>query len=122
MCAGGARRACDEGGGYEDRNEHDERHRSAAPASPSTLNRPGQPWHRHKWVVARPEAFNDLLVDLFLESRAKAPREFRLDLDATDDQLHGAREGCFFHGYCSPRSTLHFATRSIGSIGVARSR
>ena len=29
----------------------------------------------------------------------KAPREIVLDLDATDDPLHGHQEGRFFHGY-----------------------
>ena len=40
-----------------------------------------------------------LLVDLFLEAHASAPEEIILDLDATDDPLHGAQEGRFFHGY-----------------------
>jgi len=40
-----------------------------------------------------------LLVDLFIESHAKPPREIWLDLDATDDPLHGHQEGRFFHGY-----------------------
>jgi len=39
-----------------------------------------------------------LLVDLFVESQA-APKEIWLDLDATDDPLHGHQEGRFFHGY-----------------------
>jgi hypothetical protein len=40
-----------------------------------------------------------MFVDLFLESRRKAPKEVVLDLDATDDPLHGHQEGRFFHGY-----------------------
>ncbi|WP_419605910.1 IS1380 family transposase, partial [Thiolapillus sp.] len=40
-----------------------------------------------------------LLVDLFLESYRKPPRKIWLDLDATDDPLHGQQEGRFFHGY-----------------------
>ena len=40
-----------------------------------------------------------LLVDVFLESQRKPPREIWLDLDATDDPLHGHQEGRFFHGY-----------------------
>jgi hypothetical protein len=39
------------------------------------------------------------LVDLFLDSHTSAPEEIVLDLDATDDPLHGAQEGRFFHGY-----------------------
>ena len=115
--------------GYEDLNDHDElrrdallslaagkvdptgagrvreRDRGAALASSSTLNRLelGDPEtaaaHRYKRIVAQPEALDDLLVGLFMESHAKAPREIWLDLDATDDPLHGAQEGRFYHGY-----------------------
>ena len=49
--------------------------------------------------MARTEALDDLLVELFMESRAEAPRVLWLDLDATDDPLHGTQEGRFFHGY-----------------------
>src|SRR5256885_1713893 len=47
----------------------------------------------------RPEALERLFVDLFLEAHRKAPRQIVLDLDATDDPLHGTQEGRFFHGY-----------------------
>ncbi|MXW36386.1 MAG: IS1380 family transposase, partial [Chloroflexi bacterium] len=40
-----------------------------------------------------------LLVDLFLDAHAAPPGEVVLDLDATDDPLHGKQEGRFFHGY-----------------------
>ena len=40
-----------------------------------------------------------LFVDLFLEAHARAPEQIVLDLDATDDPLHGQQEGRFFHGY-----------------------
>ena len=40
-----------------------------------------------------------LLVELFLDSHAAAPEEIVLDVDATDDPLHGRQEGRFFHGY-----------------------
>ena len=40
-----------------------------------------------------------MFVDLFLERIAPAPRQIILDLDATDDPLHGHQEGRFFHGY-----------------------
>ena len=40
-----------------------------------------------------------LLVDAFVESYAKPPKEIWLDLDATDDPVHGRQEGRFFHGY-----------------------
>ena len=76
-----------------------------ASASASTLNRMelGEPeaaaHDRYKHIVARPEAFDELLAELFVESHARAPREVWLDLDATDDPLHGHQEGRFFHGY-----------------------
>ena len=40
-----------------------------------------------------------MLVDVFVESYPKPPRGIWLDLDATDDPLHGQQEGRFFHGY-----------------------
>ena len=82
-----------------------ERDRGYALASASTLNRMelGEPEEaandRYKRIVARPEAFDELLVELFVESHSQAPREIWLDLDATDDPLHGHQEGRFFHGY-----------------------
>jgi hypothetical protein len=36
---------------------------------------------------------------LFIEAHAAPPQEIVLDLDATDDPLHGNQEGRFFHGY-----------------------
>ena len=42
---------------------------------------------------------DDLLVDLFIESHAEAPKEIIFDVDATDDPIHGNQEGRFFHGY-----------------------
>jgi hypothetical protein len=74
-------------------------------AASSTLNRlelstPGRaPADRYKKIAADPDAFDRLLVDLFIESQRKPPREIWLDLDATDDPLHGHQEGRFFHGY-----------------------
>ena len=55
--------------------------------------------HRYKRIVSRPEALDELLVEVFMESHRRAPREVWLDLDATDDPLHGHQEGRFFHGY-----------------------
>jgi hypothetical protein len=54
---------------------------------------------RYKRIAADAVALDRLLVDLFLESYEKPPREIWLDLDATDDPLHGHQEGRFFHGY-----------------------
>src|SRR5882757_5354648 len=44
-------------------------------------------------------AVERLFVDLFLEAHRTAPSQITLDLDATDDPLHGEQEGRFFHGY-----------------------
>jgi Transposase DDE domain group 1 len=41
------------------------------------------------------------LVDFFLEAHEQAPNEIVLDLDATDDPVHGEQEGRFFHGCAS---------------------
>ncbi|WP_419595299.1 IS1380 family transposase, partial [Thiolapillus sp.] len=74
-------------------------------AASSTLNRLelGLPESatsdRYKRIAADSDAMDRLLVDLFLESYRKPPQEIWLDLDATDDPLHGQQEGRFFHGY-----------------------
>lgn len=74
-------------------------------AGKSTLNRleltpfDANQASRYKKVVACPEAMDDLLVDLFLEAYDSAPEEIIVDVDATDDPLHGHQEGRFFHGY-----------------------
>ena len=54
---------------------------------------------RYKRTPADGAALDRLLVDLFLEAFEEAPAEIVLDLDATDDPLHGTQEGRFFHGY-----------------------
>jgi hypothetical protein len=105
--------------GYEDLNDHDQlrhdpvkatlvgklaaRRRGCAPlAGKSTLNRlelsRPEPTQYHK-VSHDPAAVEELFVTLFLEAHAKAPRQIILDLDATDDPIHGHQEGRFFHGY-----------------------
>ena len=74
-------------------------------AASSTLNRlelstpDSAPADRYKKIAADPDAFDRLLVDLFIESHSKPPRAIWLDLDATDDPLHGHQEERFFHGY-----------------------
>jgi hypothetical protein len=40
-----------------------------------------------------------MLVEVFLQAHREAPQEIVLDLDATDDPVHGNQEGRFFHGY-----------------------
>lgn len=53
----------------------------------------------YKKVVLAPESADNFFVDVFLESHTKIPEEIILDVDATDDPLHGNQEGKFFHGY-----------------------
>lgn len=104
--------------GYEDLNDHDAvRHDAllalaagkeeplAALASRSTLNRlectpeAAQSSDRYHKIVYEAEAIERLWVELFLERYAQPPERIVLDLDATDDPLHGEQEGRFFHGY-----------------------
>jgi len=54
---------------------------------------------RYKKIVACPEAIERLFVDAFLQAHPAPPAQITLDLDATDDPLHGEQEGRFFHGY-----------------------
>ena len=46
-----------------------------------------------------PEALQALLVELFLQAHSQPPDSITLDLDATDDPLHGDQQDRFFHGY-----------------------
>jgi hypothetical protein len=41
----------------------------------------------------------ELFVSLFIQAKKTAPRRLILDLDATDDPVHGNQEDRFFHGY-----------------------
>jgi hypothetical protein len=54
---------------------------------------------RYKKVEAIPGAMERLPVELFLQAHPVAPAQIILDLDATDDPIHGNQEGRFFHGY-----------------------
>jgi hypothetical protein len=106
--------------GYEDLNDHERLRRDpllavlsgkTEPAQEplagkSTLNRleltlppeEAAP-SRYKKILFHPEVADQLLVELFVEAHASPPAEIILDLDATDDPLHGKQEGRFFHGY-----------------------
>ena len=105
--------------GYEDLIDHDQlrhdpvlamlagkltaRRTDCAPlAGKSTLNRlehaPSEPNRYHK-IGHDPAAIEGLFVALFLEAHKTPPKELILDLDATDDPLHGDQQGRFFHGY-----------------------
>jgi len=105
--------------GYEDLNDHEQlrhdpvmgallgklaarRSDCAALAGKSTLNRlelfDATAGRYHK-IIPDAAAVDRLWVDLFLEAHRRAPKRIVLDLDATDDPLHGRQEGWFFHGY-----------------------
>jgi Transposase DDE domain group 1 len=115
--------------GYEDLNDHDalrddtllalavgksdltgaqrlrERDRGHALAGKSTLNRLERtpeklkPEERYKKIIYDPATIEELFTADFIRAHPHAPEELILDLDATDDPLHGQQEGRFFHGY-----------------------
>ena len=115
--------------GYEDLNDHDalrqdpllallsdvadpsgqgrrrRQDKGCALAGKSTLNRleltPGDAdaGSRYKKIVADAAAMDALLLEVFLEAYEAPPEEIIVDVDATDDPVHGHQEGRFFHGY-----------------------
>lgn len=115
--------------GYEDLNDHDdlridpllatvvgkadptgqgrrrERDCGKPLAGKSTLNRMeltpvgADTDSRYKKIVADTHAIRDLFVEYFLQAHPQLPAEIVLDLDATDDPVHGEQLGRFFHGY-----------------------
>src|SRR5512132_2934355 len=54
---------------------------------------PGDGCSRYHEIGCDREALQDVFVDVFLDAHGKAPREIVLDLDATDDPVHGHQEG-----------------------------
>ena len=115
--------------GYEDLNDHDElrndpllavlvgkkdptgkdrirkRDKGKALAGKSTLNRleltpvRANKRSRYKKVTADSHAIDDFFTNVFLQSYDRPPSTIVLDLDATDDPVHGHQLGRFFHGY-----------------------
>src|SRR3954471_16139869 len=115
--------------GYEDLNDHDDlrsdpllatvvgkgdptgetrrrsRDRGKALAGKSTLNRPeltpigADQDSRYKKITCHTHAVERLLVTLFLQAHPTPPERIVLDLDATDDPIHGHQLGRFFHAY-----------------------
>src|SRR5262245_25144922 len=115
--------------GYEDLNDHDElrhdpllatvvgkkdptgqsrlrkRDKGKALAGKSTLNRleltpvGADEDSRYKKIICSTRAVEDLFVELFLQAYPGPPDRIVLDLDATDDPIHGHQLGRFFHGY-----------------------
>jgi hypothetical protein len=115
--------------GYEDLNDHDDlrrdpllaavvgkldptgktrqrrRDRGCALAGKSTLNRleltpvGAHEGSRYKKITCNTHQVERLLVELFLQAHPQPPAHIVLDLDATDDPIHGHQLGRFFHGY-----------------------
>lgn len=111
--------------GYEDLNDHDRLRsdplfctlvdRIAPPGSDpmkrklagkSTLNRleltPGRiaEGERYKKIIYSPLRIRSFFTELYIEAQGKhAPKEIWLDLDATDDPIHGDQEGKRFNAY-----------------------
>ena len=115
--------------GYEDLNDHDQlrqdpllavlaekpdptgesrarqRDQGKALAGKSTLNRlelTGEAVseeERYKKIAMDQAAVDRVWVEVFLQAHREPPQEIVLDLDATDDPVHGNQEGRFFHGY-----------------------
>jgi hypothetical protein len=56
------------------------------------------PTRRDRKILHEPAAFERLFVHLFLDAQGSPPEEIVLDLDATDDPVHGEQEGRFFQG------------------------
>lgn len=85
----------------------DPRDRGKPLAGKSTLNRleltpvGADADSRYKKIVAQIARLQDTLVDVFIRIRSKqsVPQELVIDLDATDDPVHGGQLGRFFHGY-----------------------
>ena len=115
--------------GYEDLNDHDDlrhdpllavlvgkkdplgrtrwrrRDRGKALAGKSTLNRleltpvRADEKSRYKKIALDRQAVQRLFTDVFIQSHKRPPKRMVLDLDATDDPIHGHQSGRFFHGY-----------------------
>ena len=113
--------------GYEDLNDHDslrhdpahalmagkrdiegldrqsERDKGKALAAHSTLNRMelgslGSDG-RYKKILPDAQKLEALLLEEAVKMIPRKSHRIVLDFDATDDPLHGAQEGAFFHGY-----------------------
>ena len=115
--------------GYEDLNDHEElrrdpllavlaekpdprgekrvreRDQGKSLAGKSTLNRlemtgaEVREGERYKKIGLDFAAVERMLGEVFLQAHGEPPKQIVLDLDSTDDPLHGNQEGRFFHGY-----------------------
>ncbi len=48
---------------------------------------------RYKKIPMREAAVDRMLVEVFLQAHREPPKEIILDLDCTDDVVHGNQEG-----------------------------
>ncbi len=110
--------------GYEDVNDHDKLRYDPALAialekldfinstpgilaGKSTINRLeycpetiiDQESSRYHKIEPNSKEIEKAFVEIFLASYKKPPREIILDMDVTDDQVHGNQEGAFFNPY-----------------------
>jgi hypothetical protein len=122
VCTLVGQRICGIALGYEDVNDHDElrhdpvfsllseklqpgRADCALLAGKSTLNRlehapqSAAALSRYHKIDHDGAALERLFVDLYLDAHPRPPKRIILDLDATDDPLHGDQEGKFYHDY-----------------------
>jgi hypothetical protein len=112
--------------GYEDLNDHDRlradpllaaccgrddvegRNRSPEDegkplAGKSTLNRlelsAQDPDCKYKKITPKVDCLEAFFIDYFVDNLPKRTKEVVLDLDTTDDLIHGDQEGNFYHAY-----------------------
>ena len=108
--------------GYEDVNDHDKLRYDPALAialerlnfissskadlaGKSTINRLeycpetviNQEKSRYHKIEHNPKEIETAFVDIFIESYKKPPKQIILDMDVTDDPVHGSQEGAFFN-------------------------
>ena len=110
--------------GYEDVNDHDKLRDDPALAialekldfinsnkgilaGKSTINRLeycpetiiNQEKSRYHKIEHSPQEIERAFIEIFLNSYKKPPKQIILDMDVTDDQVHGNQEGAFFNTY-----------------------
>jgi len=89
----------------EGKNRRSGKDEGLALASPSTLERMElslaavEPDERYRKIAYDQSEIDEFFVAHFLDAHPEPPELIVLDLDATDDPLHGNQEGRFFHGY-----------------------
>ena len=54
---------------------------------------------RYHKIEHDPKEIEKAFVEIFLNSYKKPPKQIILDMDVTDDQVHGNQEGAFFNPY-----------------------